>query len=201
MTPENTPLEITVYLKNGSTDHFVQSDPKLITEILGKIKHPSKLYVLPTIMIGSAGLVTSYQTESITRIDLAGPELPDWPYLQGAGRITETPLEEYYRERRTPGYVEARKRAWGESGTLQIGFTELELTDGQRLVWEVRMQSRELTVLDIVPFTHQLLAAGGLHALRIEGGVMMINPANVVRLSFFPGPPELPLLAWKADLQ
>ena len=34
----------------------------------------------------------------------------------------------------------------------------------------------------------------------MEGGVFLINPANIVRVTIYPGPAELPTGSWNARL-
>ncbi len=190
------PLEIQLYFAQGQTAYFVQDDPVAARALLDTLPPPERLFAQPQFTIAGDRSLSLFPTAHITRLDISADDLPVWPFLQEAESVEDIDEETFQHRFDPEEYALARRRAWEQPGAQQTGFTELELTDGQHLFWEVQMASRPLLKVDVGQIGKPLLASGGLHARRPDGGYMIVNPAHILRLTFSPGPPQVSARAW-----
>jgi hypothetical protein len=191
--------EIHCYFLDGSVAKFGQTDPAALQELLSTIQHPSKIFGGRNILIRAEDCVTAVRPSFVTRLDLISDQLPDWHYLHGA-----TDVRQVWRgdieARFTPDAAKAEREAASHSaGQTQKGFVSLHLSDQQTIYWEVTMESQVLVGADIERYLSAIVDAGGLHAKREGGGVMIVNSANIAQVRFYPGPPQLPARAWRTQ--
>jgi len=161
---------------------------------------PSKLFTSPYTTIAGKGRLVTFKNAFVTQIDITGPNLPAWPFLQGATSVQAISEETFLQRFNVQEYAAARKRAWTSENIPQLGFTEIFTVDGRRLIWEVQQQSRQMHTVDLLPLINSFFSTGGLHATMPNGGgYMIVNPANIATIAFYPGPPEAPFKAWRAE--
>jgi hypothetical protein len=185
-------LEIHVHGIDGQVAAFVQSDPAAAAALLAHIQ-PGRVFTQSHLTIASEHSVTFFPCAAVARIDLVMDTFPDWPFYHGVSNILEI-TEEEFQERYRPEEREAEP-----PGALVVRFTELELTSGERLVVEVHSREIPRTAVDQAMFVQQILSAPSLYARRLGGGAILLNPAQILRMTVYPGPPETPPNAWAAD--
>ena len=190
-------LEIHVHLVNGSISRFVQDEPVEIDRILNHI-HPEKVFNQPTIVIAGRHSMTALPTSAVARIDFVMDGFPGWEFhrnLKDAVQITHEEL----RERYIPiAETSTRTDMAVPEGEVVTAFAEAELMGGERLYVEVQLTADRRTPLERGMLLHQIFTGSSLYARRRGGGGILINPANVVRITLYPGPPETPPNAWPA---
>src|SRR5262249_8400345 len=84
-------------------------------------------------------------------------------------------------------------------GALVVIFAEIELTNGERTFLQVQVPRESMTAGDMGVLLQHILTPPSLHARRLGGGAIILNPAQILRVAFHPGPPETPPNAWAAD--
>jgi len=106
--------------------------------------------------------------------------------------------EEEFRERshlNDPARLE-RRRSPKQTGEFAVVFVEVEMTGGSRIFLaaeiKVALEAERLQRL------HGLFSAPAVHFRLPQGGISILNPKNLVRLTFNPGPDRAPIDAWPA---
>jgi hypothetical protein len=188
-------LEIHVHGVDGQVAAFVQSDAGAIRKLLEQIQ-PGRLFTQRHLTIAGRQSLTLIPCAAVTRVDLVMEEPPDWNRHFGVADALEV-TEEEFRQRTLEGALPepARERP----GALFVIGVEIELTNGEQIFLEVHARARPRTPVDVGMFLQQILAAPSLHARRLGGGALVINPAHILRMALSPGPPEPPPNAWPAD--
>lgn len=189
--------EIHCYFTDGTVAKFGQTDPDSLAHLIETIPNPNRLFAGRHLLIRAEDSVVAVRPDFVTRLDIISDNLPQWPYLHNATDIRQIwrgDIEERFAPERARAEREAAASAPGQPHT---GFVSFHLVDQQTIYWEVTMPSQALLTSDIDRYLASILEAAGLHA-RMEGqGVMIINPANIAQVRFYPGPPELPARAWE----
>jgi hypothetical protein len=142
-------------------------------------------------MIAETGAFSAIRTSQISTIEITTQNLPKWPFAQGAQWVENISPEQFRERFQVESYVEARRKASTSAGQIQLGFTELEMVTGQVLIWEVVMESKELTGMDILPYINSLIGSHGLYAIQPGHGAIIVNPNNMRAARFLPGPPGI----------
>jgi len=193
----STPLEIQVHLEDGSVAKFQQSDPETIKQLLDNFQ-PTRVFSQRVLMFGDGSSLSAFQVDKVVRFDLIAPYVPDYPFYNGVldiQMITPDQFEERYKPQT---FVALRQRAQETPGEPITVFSELELVNGQRLFQQVCVRVEERLPLEQGIFVSQLFNAHGLHGRCQGGGVVVVNPANILRFTLYPAPPAFPPGAWAA---
>lgn len=184
-----TPLEIVIYLIDGSIHRFKQDDPAAVSRILETLQ-PPRVFSQKQILVAGSYFTAGYPTATITRMDLIGAEIGPLRHAVGVVDIEEISIRELDLYAK-PRFSDTRRSELVVNvGEATDTVAEINLADTQRIGLKVRYQSE--SAID----RRQLLQsfAGGLpiHGRRRGGGLVFINPANVIRFSFYPGLPDMP---------
>ena len=183
-------LEVHIHLVDGRVIQFVQDQVVAAQKVLDHIQ-PKRLFTAQNLMVGGGHALTAIPSSAIVRLDLIGDRLPDWSFQFEAEDIQEI-TEEDYIARYRPDALEMALP--GERITV---YAEMEMANGQRLFTEVHTRLELRLPLEQNVFIQQIFSAGGLHFRRRTGGISILNPANITRLTFYPGPTLLPAGAWE----
>lgn len=188
------PLEIHIHLEDRRITKYVQSDPESARNILDHIQ-PGKFFAQRQLIIQGIQSMTALQCSRIVRVDLITSDPPHWPFHNQTESITEI-SEQEFAERYRPGGPIALPS--GQVGTL---YAEMEMTSSERIFFELRVhgQSEEILPLDQGVFIQQMFAGTGMHAHRRGGGWILVNPANILRFTTYPGPQSAPPGSWRAS--
>ena len=188
-------LEIHFHLTNGAVEKFVQSDHAAIEAIVGNVQ-PQRVFTQPHLIVAGKYSMTVYSCSAITRVDFVMEGFPDWPFPLGVEDIQEITEEEFW-ERFRPEEDEKFLREQARPvGQPTVGWIQVELVSGERVFVEVH--TKAVGHLDQLRLITQIFTAASLYARRKGGGISFINPANIVRSTFTPGPAEAPKTAWAA---
>lgn len=179
-------LEMHVTLHDGRTLRFAQDDPETIQSLYEHL-NPARLFAPRVLMLHSSDSLSILPTAGILRVDFLAPDLPPFSPPSDLVSIQEITEEEFQQRFRPQDYDALRK------GEIQVGsfviYNEIELLDGKSLFFELRVQpTAERTAVDTALFFQRFLASEGIYAERHGGGLMVINPTAIVRVTLFPGP-------------
>jgi hypothetical protein len=188
-------LQIHIHKVDGATTTFVQNDAGEVRKILDGFE-PAHIFDREKFVITDGNSITSLPVSKITRIDLVSERQPHLIFPVGivdAVELTETEFQTLIRNT-------VLREQWEEMTTQEdslVTFLDLELADGQCLFltteMHVQLQSEEPWKTNGHP-----LAGSSLCFRRRDGGMAVLNLANVIRLTFFPKPVHSLAGAWHA---
>jgi hypothetical protein len=189
MTSASSPaLEFYIHLQDGRIVRFAQSDPEIANALLDRIE-PTEFFSRQHFAIGGDQSMTAFRSSAVVRIDFVTEHMPEWRYPDGIQSVQEL-TEGEYRERYRPELHGGRAVIGAEPEGAETVFAELEMVNGERVFLEVHVGRTEAAApvpLNQADFIEQLFTSGGMHAGRRGSGVILLNPATIVRLSFYPG--------------
>ena len=175
---------------------FFQDNPALAVRILKGIQS-TKVVNGDTITIAGDYSLTTFVASRVNRVDLIADDLPLWKQPADILDVVEL-SEEEFRERshlNDPARLE-RRRSPKQTGEFAVVFVEVEMTGGSRIFLaaeiKVALEAERLQRL------HGLFSAPAVHFRLPQGGISILNPKNLVRLTFNPGPDRAPIDAWPA---
>ncbi len=184
-------LGIRVHLSNGHCADFVQSHPETARLLLDSL-HPDRVFSQRAIVIAAAGEFTAFSSAAIDVIELVTEPVPDWPHYRHVASSREITQSEF--------------RARPFHGNLPptgppLLFIEIEMRGGRTLFIEIQVEPlpvEMLTPLDLDRMIQQFFGGSCLHTRRRDGGVLMINGANIVRWHSRSVPLGMQPTAWPA---
>lgn len=186
-------VEITVYLTDGRKISFAQNDADAVQRLKDHL-NPSRLFTQETLIIGSPRSLTAFPTAHVVRVDLRSAVIVDSGHAPGLSRVLEITREEFEALNR-PGAM-----------PLGQGLIELELSGGEVVSLAVHFSPTvevqllgERTAMDQAAFFTNMFSGQALHAELAGGGVLIVNPQRVLRLTFYPAPTILPAGSWRAE--
>lgn len=187
-------MKIAIHLINGNVVQFEQEDAKEAATLLDRL-HPDRVFNQPVVIIAGAKSLTSFPTSSIVYIDVQMPVEPGWPFhfnAKDAVVIDEAEFNDWH----------SREPEWATRlmptvpGDLYVSYGRVELSNGENLYMEVKVEADLRMPFDRGLMIRNLFSAHHLHARRREGGSIIINPQQIVRMTMFPGPSETPPHSW-----
>lgn len=196
-TPQKSLLEIHVHLEDGRVTKFEQNDPLLAQKLLDNLQ-PTRLFAQKILLFGSTDSLNAFQLTQVVRIDLIASNVPDYPFYNGVLDIQQITPDEFKQRYHPQTFVALRQAAQDSPGEPITVFSEMELVNGERVFMQVCVKLEERLPLEQGIFVSQLFSAHGLHGRRRDGGILIINPANIVRFTLYPAPPAVPPGTWEA---
>ena len=187
-------MTIDIHLINGNVVTFEQEDAAEAAILLERL-HPDRMFNQPVVIMAGAKSLTSIPTTAIVRIDVNMPVEPGWPFHFNAKDVVvieEKEFDDWHR--REPEW--ATRLMPTTPGDLYISYARAELSNGENLYLEVKIEADLRMPFDRGLMIRNLFSAHHLHARRREGGSVVINPQHIVRMTMFPGPPETPHHSW-----
>ncbi|MCW3052245.1 MAG: hypothetical protein JWN14_1415 [Chthonomonadales bacterium] len=190
----NALLEIQVHLEDGRISRFEQNDPALVRTLLAHIQ-PTKLFAQPHIVLRDDKAMTLFPCTTIVRIDLIAPNVPEWPFYRGVKNVQEITREEF---QKLSAPKKDPRSPLVYAGDSETDYAEIETVSGQLIYLQLEVRREPVTAIDRHMLLQQLLALGGLHWRRHDGGTSILNTAKIARLAMSPGP-SAPAGAWPAS--
>lgn len=185
---QNT-MEIVLYLVDGSIHRFKQDDASSIAKILDSLQ-PPRVFNQKQLLIAGSYFTAGYPTATITRLDLVGGDVGSLRHSVGIvdiEEISERELDLYAK----PRFSDTRRsEVVVNVGEATDTVAEINLTDTQRIGLKVRYQAE--AAIDRRQLLNSFTGGHPIHARRRGGGLVFINPANVIRFAFYPGLPDMP---------
>ncbi len=182
-------LEIKIYLSDGQTAHFTQTDPKQIQASLEHLR-PASLFDDGPLIVGDAERCIFFAPERVSRIDLittfpiSQPETPAWR------RIIEDP--NLFEVNALAAIAAAEDGV--QPGTKYTGYVRFELAGGHLLLIEIERQLLPQTQF----FTnmHRIPQAPAMVLEHPAGGAIVVNTKNILVAHCRPGFSDFPRGTW-----
>jgi hypothetical protein len=188
MSTDSAAHELHVTSIDGRVSRFHVEGAAAVKELLERVQ-PNRVFTQPHLIVSDRCSLSIFPSAGVVRVDLVAERFPDWPFFHGATDIQELSLEEFEQRYQPEAYEQASGPA---EGAPIVVFAEVELASGQRVFLEAHARAEIRLPVEQGLFLQQLLSAHSLFARRRGGGAVLLNPANVVRLTFRPGPVTVP---------
>lgn len=187
-------LQIQIHLVDGSVAKFSQEAPDEIDRILNSVI-PARFFSQPTLVLGGGYSASAFPTTAITHVVFIYRQLPNWLDMNDETEIMEIPREQFLAGANPPPEKMQPRQREVKEGDVIIGVGRLGLRGGARLY--VELKTRIAARLEQRHLVHRIFQAP-YYYVRRDGGAVLINTANLIGVSLFPGPPALPATAWAA---
>ncbi len=196
MKQPDIPLEIRLYLIDGSQACFKQMDAGISQRIVSQIQ-PERIFSQPYLAMAGASSLTGIPCSKVAAIEFVTEVYPGWAFPKEISDIVEI-TEDSFRA----GFISFRQALRIRAQTPEVGdpyvsYGELLLAGGKKIHVEVHGVIRN--IVEQRRLVHQVFYAPCLTARRREGGALLVNPANLLTVEFSPGPREAPNTAWPAE--
>jgi len=180
------------YLRDGSVESFVQDGLAEAQPFLQQIG-TGQLFNHPRIIVAGAHYKTVFVSSELNRIDLVWPHLEFWP--NGYVDVVELTRAQFRKNTHLDDPARMRRREHHlRVGDLYVSFLDVRLAGGQRVY--LMRESQVKLPAESQSLMRHLLSKGPFTFRLSEGGLGLLNLANLVRYTVYPGVPELPVDAW-----
>jgi hypothetical protein len=186
----------TLLLANGEKIQFTVTDAEAAQHIVTQITS-GRLFARPNLIIASKRSLLISRTANVVRLDLDGDGLDGLLTLDGLGadvNRAEISREEW-EERALRSEISDATRAdiVRTPGKPVSTFGQLAMFSGTSVF--LRYDLRAPTVLDQRRFLNEFFNNSVFSFRNQTGGVGLVNPANIVSATYYPGG-EPPIDAW-----
>jgi len=196
MVDQNTApyLEVRFHLADGSTEHFIQETEATARRILDNLR-PAQLFKQSRIMLAGTYSMTALVPAHITRIDFASTDFACWDFPAGLSDVVAVPEEMFREQAGLDDPTRLQKRGQSRvAGDAFVAFIDVQMRGGEHVYLMIE------GAVDLPAERFQrvqlFLSGANLHARLPEGGMTILNLANLVRFTAYPGPAEAPTDAW-----
>ena len=190
-------LEIRIYLSEGTTETFELRDAAQIQAVRQQLE-PLRVFAQNRLVVAGETFKSVFVTTRVLRMDFVHPEIKTWDFPSGYADIVELTAEEFRQHAHVDEpELRARRDNCIPVGDLLVSFLEFIMAGGKRFYfmaeYPVRLPAESQSFMRLV------LANGALHARLACGGVGVLNLANVVSYTIYPGIAQIPADTWLAE--
>jgi hypothetical protein len=193
----NPPLTIRFHLTDGSVHSFTQADAA-INEKLWDAIEPSRLFTHQRIVVGSEHSKSVFVAAEINRVDFFHDSFQCWEFPRGWSDIVELSEEEFRKHARLdePSLM-ARREQRTPTGDILVSFIKLQMRGGQPLFAMVEAAAK--LPAESQSFMQFLVSKVAIHTRLRGGGIGVLNLANLVSYTVYPGVAQIPGDSWIAE--
>jgi hypothetical protein len=198
---ESSKFQVRILGVDGSLTTFVQDDPAVVEHIVRDCQ-TTDFFKQERIAVAGQHSVTTLILSNVARIDLAGEELPAWKPPFGFGTsirdMVEMPEQEflYQAEVRDLKHLE-RRRVRFAPGKPAAVYVAIQLVGGWHMY--LKVQIVDVPRAERLQRIRAFMGLPGLSFRLLDGGLGLVNLANAVKFSSYPGPAEVPTHTWSAN--
>ena len=185
---------IRVHLTDGSVESFTASDEAEAKKIWDSVE-PARLFTQRRLVLAGDHFKSVFVCDHILRVDFVQDSYDCWTFQGGYSDIVELSEEEFRKHARLDHPEQMAKRNQHTPvGDLLVSFLKLNLYGGKPLFlmaeFPVKLPAENQS------FMRFLLSKGGFHLRLCGGGYGVVNLANLVGYTVYPGVAEIPADAW-----
>src|SRR5712691_2235397 len=199
--PESNPLQaaltIRFHLTDGSVHSFVQTDDAAARKIWEGVD-PARLFARPRIVIGSEHSKTVFVSPETVRVDFLHDSFQCWEFPGGYSDVVELSEEEVRKHAHLdqPALMAKREQAT-PAGDLLVSFVRLQMRGSRPQFVMVEIPVK--LPVENQSFMQFMLSKGSVHMRLRGGGIGVLNLANLVAYTVYPGVAQLPADSWLAE--
>jgi hypothetical protein len=191
------PLTIRFHLTDGTTRAFAQADVAINEKAWAEID-PSRLFARPRIVVGSKHSKSVFVATEIIRVDFLHHSFQGWKFPAGFSDIVELSVKEFrHLARLNQPELMARRERSTPPGTLIVSFAQLQMRGGQSLC--VKVEAPAKLPAESQSFMQFLLSKAAVHMRLRGGGIGIVNLANLVSYTVYPGVSQIPADSWLGE--
>ena len=195
----NPSLQIRIYGVDGSSSVFTQDDAATAERIVTEAQHPG-FFAQERIIIAGRSSLTTFVASRISRLDLTGEGISvrkvkapfKAPYLV---EISESDFLLALEERDLK-HTERNKQQRAPGQRFE-GFLDIQMIGGQHLYLKVIGEAA--LPAERMQRINYYLTAQSLSFRLSDGGLGIVNLANALKVTSYPGPAEVPADVWLAN--
>ena len=190
-------LTIRFHLTDGSVHSFIQTDSTMARTLWDAVE-PAKLFARPRIVVGSEHSKAVFVSAETIRVDFIQDSFQCWEFPGGYSDIVELSEEEFCRHAHLdqPALM-ARRDQPTPVGDLLVSFVRLHMRGGQPVFVMIEVPVK--LPAESQSFMHFMLSKASVHMRLRGGGIGILNLANLVAYTVYPGVAQLPADAWLAE--
>ncbi|HEX4647160.1 MAG TPA: hypothetical protein VH598_16270 [Verrucomicrobiae bacterium] len=188
---------IRVHLTDGSIESFAQTD-KAEAEKLWQSIEPSRLFAQSRLVLAGEHSKSVFVTSQIVRVDLIRESNQCWDFPSGYSDVVELSEEEFRKNARLNQPERMAKRDQPTPvGDLLVSFLKLQFAGGTPLFLMIEISVK--LPAENQSFMQFLLSKGQFHMRLRGGGVGIVNLANLLGYTVYPGVAQVPADTWFAE--
>jgi hypothetical protein len=188
---------VRVHLTDGSVESFVQTDEATARKTWDSID-PVRLFAQPRLVIAGTYTKSVFVGSEIVRLDFVQHFCPCWEFPEGYSDIAELSEADFRKNAHLDEPELMPKREQGTPvGDLLVSFLRLQFkrTAPLFLMTEISVK----LPIENQTFMRFLLSKTGFHMRLRGGGVGVVNLAQLVAYTAYPGVAQIPSDAWFAE--
>jgi hypothetical protein len=188
---------VRIHLADGSTESFIQSDEAIAKRIWDSID-PVRLFAQQRLVIAGTHSKSVFVGSEIVRIDFVQQFCPCWQFPEGYSDVVELSETDFRRHAHIdqPELMSRREQTTAV-GDLLVSFLKLQFKSGQPIFlmseFSVKLPAENQS------FMRFLLSKTGFHMRLGGGGVGVVNLAQLVGYTVYPGVAQVPSDSWPAE--
>ena len=191
------PLSIRIYLTDGTVQSFIQSDETLAQEIWQHLD-PARLHTQQRLVLAGIHSKSVFVCSEIVRIDFNWPAPEPWQFFEGYADVVELSESEYrQRAHLDEPALRPERELPTPVGDLLVSFLKLQLRNSAPVYlmteFVVKLPAENHS------FMRFLLSKTWFYLRLRDGGVALVNLANLAAYSVYPGVQQIPTDAWYAE--
>jgi len=196
-TDNRSVLTIRFHLTDGSVQSFAQTDEAAARKIWDGVE-PARLFALPRIVVGSEHSKTVFVSAEVLRVDFLHDSFACWQFPGGYSDIVELSEKQFREHARLdqPALMTKREQPT-PVGDLLVSFVKLQMRGGHPQFVMVEFPVK--LPVENQSFMQFMLSKGSIHMRLRGGGIGVVNLANLVAYTVYPGVAQLPADAWLAE--
>ena len=180
-------VELHLFTVDQNAHNFGITGARAIACLLDLLD-PERIFCAPLLTFQSDSCTAVFKTSAITRIDLVSEEPPPWPLHFGLAEARQVTEEKFIEELGRAHSAERREHCVDRTVTL----VELALVNRRRVYVRLETINSAWSEIGAATMMQRMLEAPSYHFRRQDGGVIILNAANVIHADFHPGLPNLP---------
>jgi hypothetical protein len=190
-------LTIRFQLTDGSVHSFAQTDDAAARKLWEGVD-PARLFARPRIVIGSEHSKAVFVSAETIRVDFIQDSFQCWKFPGGYSDIVELSEEEFNKHARLDQPASRPKREQPiPAGDLLVSFTKLHMRGSHPMFVMVEIPVK--LPAESQSFMQFMLSKGMVHMRLRGGGIGVLNLANLVAYTVYPGVSQIPADSWFAE--
>jgi len=188
---------IRVRLIGGETESFAPANETEAQRIWEQIE-PARLFASGRLILAGDHSKSVFVSEHILRVDFIQDRYACWEFPGGYSDIVELSEKEFRKNAHLDQPKKMAKRQQPTpAGDLLVSFLKFNMMDGSSLY--LMAEFAVGLPIENQSFMKFLLGKGGVHFRLRGGGFGVLNLANLVSYTVYPGVAELPSDAWLVE--
>ena len=197
MKPQKPAMEIRVCLVDGVAESFVQADQTKAKKLWQNIDL-SRLFTQQRIVIAVTYSKSVFVCSEVMRIDFVQADFDCWQFTEGYSDVVELSEADFRKivHLDQPELMSKREKPTPVGDPL-VSFLKLHFRKGPPIYLMVEFPVK--LPAENQSFMRFLLSKTAFHLRLQEGGVAVVNLANLTGYTVYPGVAQIPSDAWLAE--